>query len=481
MKKNQILLLILFTICAQIVSAQQFRLIPADQDRLYVQSDNRIFSAEVKSLSSAGSEELIEMEGLTEIHWSPAYCYHNTAPDILGKQILVDDSGDHLIQMDATGELIATIKTQALVNESWNCLEHNGNIVTATCISNAIGSVNGIPELIKTIRFSNDFCDLKISQTQGIISSPAWNQLYENVNALNSNDVICLERIWDEHLIEKLHTPFGDLAADLQVGDVLHIEDSYSIIFSDARRRYIKATFLEKTYDPELHSYTLIFKEEVQEWRNYQGQITESEYIDTTEYSLRRYLNTDNELIDYPVPINRIFDAGGLGDIFNYSLFKNKLKLYKAGISFSFSEEDNCFPFVYDIGEGFDYIEGLAGPYYKHQVFYPRERTLKYYKKGNEEWGTPYTFTVSTKDRATYQPVTISPNPVSAGEEIYIHNNFQITESDIHLMDLHGRVIQSENNTSGNFRIKSGIGQGMYIIVVQNMQHELFRSKLMIR
>ncbi len=479
--KKVLILPILFTICSQIVSAQQFRLIPEDQDRLYFQTGNKIFSAEVKSSTSGESGELIDMEGLTEIHWSPAYCYHNTAPDILGKQILVEDSGDWFIRMDLTGSLIALIKTQAIVGESWTCFEYNGQTVTATCASNRIGSVNGSTELVKTIVFSNSFCNLVISQYQGIVSSPAWNQLYVNIDEFNDQNLTCIDRLWDENLIEKLHTPFGDLAADLQVGDVLHIEDSYSIIFSDARRRYIKATFLEKTYDPELYSYTLIFREEVQEWRNYQGQITESEYIDTTEHYISRYLQSDSGLFDYPVPVNRIFDAGGPGEIFNYSLFNNKLALNKAGISFGFSEVDNCFPFVFDVGEGFDYIEGLAGPYYKHQVFYPRERTLKYYKKGNEEWGDPFTFTVSTKDQIHYQPITISPNPVPAGEEINLSNTLLLFETEVHLMDIHGRIVQSQIITSGKFRINSNVSPGMYFIAIRHQNNELFRSKLLIR
>lgn len=478
--KKVLILTILFTICTQVVIAQQFRLIPAGQDRVYVQTDSRIFSAEIKSSIYAGSEELIDLEGLTEIHWSPAYCYQNTAPDIFGKQILVQDSGDHLIQMDSSGDLIATVKTQALVDESWICFEHNGETVTATCISNAIGSVNGVPEMIKTIRFSNGFCDLRISQTQGILSTPSWNQLYNNINQIESLTVPCVSRIWDESLIEKLSIPFGDLAADLQQDDILHIEEIYISPPNQASRKLIKAQFLNKSFDPLTDSYQLSFKQEVDHWENMNGQISQSIYIDTTITYIGRHLWLDTSQFEYPVPVNRIF---GTGEKINYFKFNDRLRTTVTGLSYE--NQGTCFPFVFDYYSSSDYIEGLGGPYYKDNMFISRERNLIYYKKGNEEWGDPFTFTVSTSEKIRSESISIFPNPVAAGSQIFLQDLGGKEMLEIKLMDIHGKQVQSwqlKNTTNQeSLLLQSIIPPGLYVLWIKGNEQHQYYSKLVIK
>ncbi|MBK7426921.1 MAG: T9SS type A sorting domain-containing protein [Saprospiraceae bacterium] len=93
--------------------------------------------------------------------------------------------------------------------------------------------------------------------------------------------------------------------------------------------------------------------------------------------------------------------------------------------------------------EGYNYIEGLAGPYYKHAIFYERERSLKYFKKGNEESGEPFTFTVSTSEKLNSEAVSIFPNPVAAGSEIFLKNLEGKERFEIQLIDLYGKQVQS--------------------------------------
>ncbi|MBK7426920.1 MAG: hypothetical protein IPI60_07765 [Saprospiraceae bacterium] len=391
------LLFLVCLLCVQALSGQFFKLIPEDQERLYFQTDNRIFAAEIASVDSSESVELIHLEGLTERYHTTG-CYKNTAPDILGNNIRIEASGDHIIQMDASGDLKAIIRTQALVDEFWTCFEYNGETVTATCISTAPGSVNGMQELIKTIRFSNNFCDLVISQTHGIISTPAWNLLYEDEKELYSQIVTCLDRKWDNNLIEKLNTPFGDLASDLQIGDELHIKES-DRQFNILRERFTKATFLAKSFDEENNNYHLAFRQEVKYWEEIGSQFYEMEYIDTSVTTIGRHAPNDSAMLNYPVPLNRIFDSGETGEIFNYSFLNERLILKQTEYSLEFSASKNCFP-ILSYGFPFpEYIEGLAGPYFVNIIQFPFERTLKYYKKGTEEWGEPFTFTVSTFEK----------------------------------------------------------------------------------
>src|SRR5690606_17944602 len=131
-------------------------------------------------------------------------------------------------------------------------------------------------------------------------STPTWNRLslhWRDLFLFDRDYVECVERIWDEEILEKFNIPFGDVASDLQPGDELHIEESYSLSSADESRKRIKAMFLEKTFDTLSNSYHLIFRQEVDEWKNINGQITQLTYIDTSVSIIGRHLLLDSRQI----------------------------------------------------------------------------------------------------------------------------------------------------------------------------------------
>jgi hypothetical protein len=155
------------------------------------------------------------------------------------------------------------------------------------------------------------------------------------------------------------------------------------------------------------------------------------------------------------------------------------------GLSFEDSDPNNCFPFVFDLGSTSTYIEGLGGPYYKDNMFASRERNLIYYKKGNEEWGTPFTFTVSTSEQINSKSISIFPNPVAAGSQIFLQDLGGKEMLEIRLVDLHGKQVQSwqlKNTTNQeSLQLQKTIPPGLYALWIKDNKQHQYYSKLVIK
>lgn len=145
---------------------------------------------------------------------------------------------------------------------------------------------------------------------------------------------------------------------------------------------------------------------------------------------------------------------------------------------------------VDNYGISYDYYaEGLGqtGWYnewwngYYHEV---NRRDLVYYKKGAEEWGTPYApdcdVLLSTPELTDEkQSITIFPNPVCAGEPIYIKENLTCCSAVI--IDLSGRVVHQSIINQNMPVITSSPDPGIYVLVVKDKDGNCRRTKMIIR
>jgi hypothetical protein len=481
-----ILLLLFQHICLQ---SQDFKLIVPGQEKQYYRDGDRIYSPNIKSIEQKDSHVNIWFDEIALISdWSN--CYSNRYHDIFGSAISSFESGHNGVAIFGTHPIpVFQIWSHAVVGESWMYIDDNNGFKDyATCKSIQPELVNGQMELVKTIEFGSD-CALKISQHRGIISTPTWNRLdlhWWDLNLFDDDQVECVERILDETILDKFNIPFGEIASDLQPGDELHIEESYSLPSAEESRKLIKAKFLEKSFDTLNNSYHLSFRQEVDEWKNIDGQITQSTYIDTAVSIIGRHLLLDSRELEYPVPLRRILEVGEKSEFLRYAFFNDKLKLDMAQLDLDSSVVDrSCFPFIYDIDEGYQFIEGLAGPYFKHYSVYPNERTLKYYKKGTEEWGEPFTFTVSTSEKIISESVSIFPNPVAAGSQIFLQDLGGKEMLEIRLVDLHGKQVQSwqlKNTTNQeSLQLQKTIPPGLYAIWIKDNKQHQYYSKLVIK
>lgn len=471
--------------------AQDFRLFIPGQHKQYFKEGNKIHSPEITNITLKDSITTIGFAGLPMFDMF-TNCYDNRYLDIFSTALSsfnIQGISGYLI-FSGIYEPYFQIRTNTNVGESWDCHYHDGQTyMIATCKSIETEVVNGKSQLVMTIGFSGDYCDMKISQYDGIISTPTWNRNLDlhwwGWMNLDFGYAECVERIWDSTLLDKFNTPFGDLASDLEAGDELHIQEFQEYSTDNWTKKEIKSTFINSEFDPDINSYRLNFRNEILQTTNIEGQIQEITYEDTNIQTIGKDMPDGQYIVDYPLSINRVLKNPGFGEIITYSLFDNRLSFGKQRENPAFSESKQCFLHDEENNCRHEYIEGLAGPYFSCSAPLRKERILKYYKKGSEEWGEPFTFTVSTSEKISSESISIFPNPVTAGSQIFLQDLGGKETLEIQLLDIHGKLVQSWNlqNTTQLevLDIQNNIASGMYVIWIKSPEHKQYYSKLLIK
>jgi hypothetical protein len=120
---------------------------------------------------------------------------------------------------------------------------------------------------------------------------------------------------------------------------------------------------------------------------------------------------------------------------------------------------DGCFDCV-------QYIKGLGGGYYNCQGQEGDKHIyeLIYYQKGSEEWGTPFDFTVSTKEVSTEFGFKYYPNP--ADKTVLIQAP-QSGRYDIVILNIQGQMLlrETQGQTTSEIDV-SKLSPGMYFIQI---------------
>jgi hypothetical protein len=147
-----------------------------------------------------------------------------------------------------------------------------------------------------------------------------------------------------------------------------------------------------------------------------------------------------------------------------------------------FEGNEECIAFLYVDGcvDCIEYIEGLGGgSFYCQGVLGDIvSNTLIYYKTGNEEWGTPFDFTVATDEISDDPDFIIYPNPASRT----IHTQLPGTGYyDLVILNTFGQVLvrRSISRTISEIDV-SKLSAGMYFIHVTDKNKMVFIKPLVI-
>jgi len=492
MKSILTLILSVFLMGSTNILAQEYLIVPADTDQLVFRYQDQLF---LPSVGITG-----ELNYSTNVFWEKEVsfdiddrfdsdnCLSNSGVTVLGSRIRVsqreNEVGYQHIMYGGKAGAHALFKVSASVGESWNSVTSfldTGEPLIATYTKiEYVELGNGVMDSIKTFELSNDLCDVIISKNHGVIQTPNWN-------FSQSAGAPCLERVWEEaEIVQQTKTPFGDLASDLKAGDELHIlemEGHESI--GRIKTKEIRAIFLSKDFDNEKGEYNLTFAEEVNESEWIDGVTTERTYRDTTITVISRWPGL--EIADTAsVPVNQYFWADDNSASFvNYGLYNERLTYSHMPASFrepNMEIPDGCFPLVFDLNGPYSYYNGLAGPYYNTGNFYPVSRMLQYYRKGEEEFGDPFEFLVSTEDKMVAAGIEMFPNPVGEYKELHVTN----LPADVHLVqivDLTGKTVHTArlDTQIGDVQRISlpNLNQGVYLVSFQTTQGNLYYKKLM--
>jgi len=126
-----------------------------------------------------------------------------------------------------------------------------------------------------------------------------------------------------------------------------------------------------------------------------------------------------------------------------------------------------CFKLIPDAGgiQGI-YIPGLGGPYHECSLSMMGDEycyNLVYYKKGDIEAGTPFTFTGIEKIETTGSMVKIYPNPAEDYITVRFNKNELLDSSILEIYDIYGRKWVSKTLGASGFVDVSFLQSGCYI------------------
>ena len=201
-----------------------------------------------------------------------------------------------------------------------------------------------------------------------------------------------------------------------------------------------------------------------EEWRK-NHLITDKIFsIDSSSVTYTIFIEKISRNFDYPDWVFASYyndviydnlDSFYVADTIYYSSNYNGRK-----ISFSeftvYMEKYDCDEYVDGCGHAYKYRSGW-------QPFWEDSSALVYYKKGDEEWGTPNIIVGIDEDIMDGDHVMLFPNPASDKIQISLNNDLQINQ--VQIYNNIGKLVLNQSNSFDNINI-SNLPPGLYIVEI---------------
>jgi len=465
MKHFLLFILIVFT---NITFSQNYELVKPLKTNYFKDYKNFVHAFKVDSSYISGSD--IIYNSFRRIRHFDT-CFADIEAPIFGKNIIKKPNGIYKIvnaEYDTT-----LIKTQASLGETWQCFTDTLNhFIEAECTSIDYENILGNMDSVKTISFT-------LKNNGGAIISSPINNLH-----LKISQNYGLVAIVDFGLF-----PFIEITKNFQ-----NSENPYTLLLLESilPNSTIKENFKESHFRSfEINDEFIYTKYE--DWESYgwtsnhcgssiSHTITNKiDFPEYTTYSVKLKKNTSCYNGCQYIESNYEFNVSKKY-LYNKTSFENDSSLndlsYRIKISnkdtiyfqkFFFHTqiyEESCINYFETTGYiskevGFPTIkkEGYSTP---DETYYSTS-TLKYYKKGNKEWGEYINVDIKNTEKESKQ-IVIFPNP-NSGKFNISFNNYKQNYS-LNILNLVGEKLYSKKaNSKGNL-IDLEFAKGTYFVQI---------------
>ncbi|MBE0637338.1 MAG: T9SS type A sorting domain-containing protein [Bacteroidales bacterium] len=443
MKKLLQSIVILLSVIFQI-QAQNYQTFNSGRIASYEDQWNVIKFVRIDSVNFQTDSVLMPFGGFQEISYQE--CYIIDGVSWLGKEIIVHDNGWNLFV--TSEEDTVHINTAVTQGETWTAFHRPGQlIITATLISHDVQNFLGLQDSVKTIGFQ------------------AYNHLMEPINhAINSMTVALSKNFgfvrtlnfalfpdiypyigndWDglrEFELIGLSDPQVGVqnltwmeVHDFQPGDEFHVYYFNATFFAPNELQQTIQRYLDREDFADSVRYSV---ERIQSTLHYSYQGNTFEFIHDTIIETYR----PNEDFD-KLPGEIVFDEDWADGAFYYKLNTqwHQAKIKPSPDFWLFNSGEYCWNYLIIDGCISDYTwyKGLGGPYHNCDFWGEIERSLVYYKKGSETWGTPLVI-VGMEENQPKNGINIYPNP--ATDKLWIMCEDTDLPLTVEFYDLHGRL-----------------------------------------
>lgn len=487
----------------QIAFSQNYQCIKDDVTYFY--SNDIFFKAiSIDSVVDAGDSLVYynypTMTDEEDINW----CYSRFGPSWIGRYITVKPTGANIFYNKYFEPI--SIHTLKDTGEYWTCYTFdNGNYMQATMAEIQEMEFLGLTDTVKkiTLQAFNPNGDsipyplnekyLFLSKNYGLIRTINF-KYFPNL----SGGLISLENC-SEYTLCGISNPAIGIqnltraqVYDFNIGDELHTE---RVLYGNggySNSSYFKNFVLEKEFSANLDTVIyLIYKCGYSKVViPYEG--TEYDYFEDTV--TRSYFIGSDSIIDKQPDEVIIWDETSniwQYDVTNCKYFEDSERLKKT-IKGGWDSEypHDCIFFIESkdaINKKY-YIEGLGSYYYWLIPWSNSEHTTPvYYKKGNEEWGTPYTFncngyyTSINQESEIEDLVKIAPNPMKEWTMISIESE-NTSDYSLSLFNSMGIQVKEFNFFGTEYKItRDNLPDGIYFYVLDNSKGFKTSGKLILQ
>jgi hypothetical protein len=443
----------------------------------------------IDSVAFENDSILIPFRSIQQVGY---FCYIVDGANWIGEEIILRDDGMNIV-LNNEGDSIH-INTAATLNDSWTLFNRPGDLsIISTVISHDTMSFLGLQDSVKTMGFEvydellnpvnhiiNNYT-IKLSKNHGFVRTLNFSVFPD---LLSGGIPLQFEYIFELD-ISGLSEPIVGIQDfdwmdinDFQPGDEIHVVSGSAWGGLETDHQKLIMRYLERTDYPDSIEYL-------------------AERIHSQSYTLQG--NTTYTFIHDTIPEvihpNPIFDrlAGEVvmdtitygPDLISYSIrMKTGTRLAKIipePNAWLFFYSDTCWSpmVVYADGSDYSYYHGLGGPYYYYSSGWgPNYRTLVYYKKDDEEWGTPLVI-VGVDEAKSPHNVKVYPNPARQFTNVQL--NEAALPAKIEIFNAMGSLLREFVLTETMQQISlEQLTPGLYLYRIANEKEALGSGKLVV-
>jgi hypothetical protein len=432
-------------------------------------------------------------------------CYDRFGPSWIGRKVLVNANGDNIFYNKNNQTL--TIKTLKYNGEYWTCYTFsNSDYIRATILEISEMQFLGLTDTVKKITFqaydsngtpishtiNNKY--LLLSKNYGLIRAINF-KLFPNLADFTFYNEYCTEfslaGVSNPALgIENLT---ADKVYNFEVGDEIDTRrDRYGFsnyYQGDRFKKYILQKNFNANYDSV--SYLISRCGWTETHIPYEGVI----YFYYHDTLTGKYFIGDDSIINVlPDKVILVYEDPYSNYIYYSvvlsSFYETSGKIMKKEVTgFYFDPAYDCIIIGDEWGnDDRIFIEGLGRYYNYYQAWDCSESTYPvYFKKGNEEWGTPYSFNcddfVTSEDEITIsqKEVLISPNPMGDWARLTVDNP-ENKEYQFQLFNSMGVLVKEYQFQTNDLIIpRENLGNGIYFYLLTDGLKVRQSGKLVIR
>ncbi len=506
MKYRLMLFAMIQICCVQFLKSQDYSIVKLGKNYFFYKNAS-ILAVNVDSVKIINSDTIYYHYLLNR---NPEYnlsgCYDIHGGSLYGKRNIYTSDGKFMIFNKMNDTIF--IYPNADLNSSWTFFRWSNQDLhiqaSITEISNQV--IFGETDEVKTISLL-----VKNSLNQNFDNHPLNKKilfLSKSYGLINTFDFYKFPldtlqySIFDIYDASERVSRLNKQIFDFEIGDEFHTQSLDAAWYSNQSGPYMGDGFKKNTikkviakHSPSPNTSISYTFERCEMVFNYNNGIVDTTYLHDTIVETIIYEHiTDSVLIQFPWQSyhtsSYIYNHVMLEHFYDYQ-YNNRIRYrYEDRVDVAFV--DTCWQFVnLDPQAGYtNYINGVGGPYYRFEIgMYTvniKENKLKFYKKGDETWGTPIAPNCMSlinsieENRMTNSGINIYPTPCSSSFFIDFLN-FEDTQVKLEIFSLSGKLEYSEKITSKSTKEISTqhLSSGVYLAKVSGGNHNIV-SKIVI-